>query len=517
MGGFDAIVIGSGLGGLTAGACYAKAGHRVLVIERNASFGGAAGTYRHGSLTVEASLHETADPAAGRDGKSAVLRDLGVLDGLEFLPVGDLYEVRGAGFETPFALPHGFDAAEAALVARFPRHARAMARLLSRIRSVVELAGYEHDGLWWLLHAPTLPATVWRLVRDVRLSLADVLTQELGDDETAKLAVAANLSYFSDDPGALWWLFFAIAQGGYLGAGGTYIRGGSGMLTNRLLGVIEEHGGAAYPNRTVTEILVDSRGRAAGVRHAATTTGGDVWEERAPVMFGNAAPMVLAEALPAEVRPDFLARYADRRPSTSLFSVSLGLDRRPADYGVTHYSTILIPDWMRSLSDYARNAPLLGAPPSGRVPALGMVDYSAVDSGLNPDGPHLVSVVGLDRLANWAGLTAAEYHARRDAWRDAIVAEVDRAFPGLAGAVTQAEMATASTMRQHLNTDEGSVYGFAARPPAGMPRAGTTRAVTTTVPGLWLASSYGGFGGFTGATMTGALAARAALRAGDGH
>jgi all-trans-retinol 13,14-reductase len=31
---FDAIVIGSGLGGLTAGALYARAGHRVLVIER---------------------------------------------------------------------------------------------------------------------------------------------------------------------------------------------------------------------------------------------------------------------------------------------------------------------------------------------------------------------------------------------------------------------------------------------------------------------------------------------------
>jgi hypothetical protein len=36
--------------------------------------------------------------------------------------------------------------------------------------------------------------------------------------------------------------------------------------------------------------------------------------------------------------------------------------------------------------------------------------------------------------------------------------------------------------------------------------------VTTNIPGLWLASSYGGFGGFTGAMMTGALAARSALK-----
>ncbi|MEF9410874.1 MULTISPECIES: NAD(P)-binding protein [Rhodococcus] len=57
--GYDAITIGSGLGGLTAAALYARAGHRVLVLERNDDFGGAATTYRHGALTIEGSLHQT--------------------------------------------------------------------------------------------------------------------------------------------------------------------------------------------------------------------------------------------------------------------------------------------------------------------------------------------------------------------------------------------------------------------------------------------------------------------------
>ncbi|MGB8397400.1 NAD(P)-binding protein [Bradyrhizobium sp.] len=39
---FDAIVIGSGLGGLTAATLFARAGHGVPVLERNQSFGGAA-------------------------------------------------------------------------------------------------------------------------------------------------------------------------------------------------------------------------------------------------------------------------------------------------------------------------------------------------------------------------------------------------------------------------------------------------------------------------------------------
>jgi len=55
---FDAIIIGSGLGGLTAVALFARAGHKVLVLERNESFGGAATVYQHRALAIEASLHE---------------------------------------------------------------------------------------------------------------------------------------------------------------------------------------------------------------------------------------------------------------------------------------------------------------------------------------------------------------------------------------------------------------------------------------------------------------------------
>ena len=62
---YDAIVIGAGLGGLTAAATLAQSGCKTLLIERNYSVGGAASTYKSGEMVVEGSLHETANIERG--------------------------------------------------------------------------------------------------------------------------------------------------------------------------------------------------------------------------------------------------------------------------------------------------------------------------------------------------------------------------------------------------------------------------------------------------------------------
>lgn len=517
--GYDAITIGSGLGGLTAAALYARAGHRVLVLERNDDFGGAATTYRHGALTIEGSLHQTSGFGDPIDPKARILRALGIIDELEFVPIGTFQEVRGHLFEPPFVLPHGFEAAEAALTERFPRHRSAFRRFFQRVGALQEamsVVGEQHDSLWWFLHAPTLPLKLWPLLRDMRLTLSDVFDELFGDDEEPKLALAANIGYYGDDPARLWWVYFALGQGGYLSSGGTYLEGGSAALSRSLVDVVAGEGGAVRTGRTVREIILDEQGRAAGVAHTASD-GSDRVVEHAPVLFGNAAPTVLGAALPPHAQAEFTARYRGRRPSTSLFSIALGLNRPPRELGFTSYSTVLIPDWVDSLADHARSSSLMAAAPGTRMPMVAVVDYSAIDSGLNPDGEHLVTVVGADRVANWDGLERDAYRAKREQWLDAIVAWIDRSFLGFAAAVVQREMATAVTMRQQLNTPGGAVYGYAQEPPEGLPTLGSERGVTTTVPGLWLASSYGGAGGFTGAMLAGMLAAQAAVRSQHGH
>ena len=509
---FDAIVIGSGLGGLTAAALFGRASHKVLVLERNENFGGAATVYRHGALAIEASLHEI-DGLDASDPKGPILRALGLDRDIPFVDVGALHEVRSPLFEKPFVLPHGLEAALAASKVQFPQQAKGVEQYFERIdairQAVAMMSDHQDDRNWWLWNAPTLPWRLWPLIRDRHATLSEVFGRLFGSNEAVKLALASNLGYYTDDPDTMPFIHFAIPQASYLTGGGHYIRGGSQVLSDRLVAIIREAGGEVRGGREVETILLDGN-RTRGVRHRARQTG-DVREELAPIVFGNAAPSVLAAMLPDDQRGTFMSRYEDRRPSISLWTMSLGLKAHSHDFGVRHYSTSVLPSWLTTLSGFREVAAILGEDLPSRITPYGFVAYDQIDSGLNTDGPYLAALVGVDRVQNWAGLTSEAKRGRKERWMDRVVADLDRQFPGIAGAIVHREMSTSETFQTYFNTPGGSLYGFAPESRGFMPLA------ATAINGLYLASAFTGGGGFTGAILGGGWAARAAMRVDAGN
>ena len=103
----DAVVIGAGLGGLTAAALLAKAGRNVRVIERNHAIGGAASVFKVGDLTIEPSLHLTPDPRDPEDSTHAIMDRLGLLDAVEWISLPNVNGVEGGPVGEPFDLPAG--------------------------------------------------------------------------------------------------------------------------------------------------------------------------------------------------------------------------------------------------------------------------------------------------------------------------------------------------------------------------------------------------------------------------
>ena len=53
---YDAIIIGSGLGGLSCGSYLATKGWKVLIIEKHSIAGGYASSFKRGDFTFDASV-----------------------------------------------------------------------------------------------------------------------------------------------------------------------------------------------------------------------------------------------------------------------------------------------------------------------------------------------------------------------------------------------------------------------------------------------------------------------------
>lgn len=484
---YDVVVIGAGLGGLTAGAILARAGRKVLVIERGNSVGGAASSYKSGDLFVEGSLHETSDPNDARDPKHGALVRAGVLDTVKWIASGSLYEARGGPLDRPFAMPDSFAGARRALTERFPQSRDGIEAVLGEMERLASAASLD------LVAAD-----------DRVLSVTEKFERVFGGDEAVKCALAANLSYYHDDPATLSWPFFAMSQGAFLLSGGRYVQGGSQRLSSALARAIRAAGGEVMIRRVITAIELDARGRAAAVVHTAKD-GTDSQTVDSATIVGNAAPDILAGLMPQDAARQFNDSYARLRPSVSLFALTLGLSKPPREFGLASYSTQVLPPWMTRLADYASAAQLMAGDPADRMPPLAVVDYAAIDSGV-PAPPYVLSIFGPDRLSNWDGSDVDAYRDKRARWQDAIARYLDGFYPGLAGAVITASFNTAWSVRHYLNAPEGAVYGFAPRPD------GQHRSPRTAVPGLHLASAYAGFGGYSGVIQSAGACADIILR-----
>ena len=255
---FDAVVIGSGLGGLTAAALLAKNGRKVCVIERNHSVGGAASAFKKGALTIEPALHQTADPRDPTEVKHAILTELGILDEIEWVPVRPFYSVKGGPVGKVFEMPVGFDAAHHALSQRFPRIRDGSAQFFGALEQIHDAvtrlneAG-EERSLGKLVRAGV---ALRPLARDWRASTADMLERFFGDDEAAKCAVGATIGYYADDAHNLAWPFFAIAQAGLLKSGGVFVKGGSRVLSMKLAKVVSQAGGSVLLGRDASAVEI---------------------------------------------------------------------------------------------------------------------------------------------------------------------------------------------------------------------------------------------------------------------
>lgn len=496
--GDDYVVVGAGLGGLTAGALLADAGHQVRVLEAHQQPGGCATTFTRFDTEIEVSLHEM-EGLDEYDLKRSVFERLGVFEHVEFERTDQFYRYIDPGRDVDVVVPHGRDAAIDGYAAAFPDERDGIRRfidtLLSIRHEVADWPFFEDPSVADYALAPIRQRTMGRYRN---ATVGDLLDRWI-DDETCKVALAANLSYYHDDPYDLSVPFFAVAQGGYLEGGSYYVRGGSQQLSDYLVSCIEDAGGRVECGRLVSDIHVD-HGQVSGVTHAKTHTGTDERTTRVSSVVANAAlPNVADDLLPAEHGAALSTQLADFEVAPSLTTLYLVFEPPVAELGNDYYSTVIEGPSIDTLAD-------LGAASTTGFGSrrLGFVDYSQVTADLAPEGKSVGAITTVDYYEEWTGLTDSEYRQKKRRVGDVLLRRLDEVIPGVEDAVAHRELATPLTIERFTRNPNGTAYGFAQTPEQAL----GNRTVAPPVQGLEFASAWSNpGGGFTGAILSGAKTA----------
>ncbi len=515
VGQWDAVIVGGGHNGLVCAAYLARAGQRVLVLERREVVGGAAVTeefhpgFRNSVASYTVSLLQPkviADLDLHGHGLRIVPRRIN-----NFLPLpGGDYLLAGAGLTRGQVAR--FSARDAERLPAYEQRLEIFADVLRAL--ALQPPPNVTDGGWWqalpeLLRAGRLGRQLHALSPALRQELLDLFTISAAEYLDRWFESAPIKALFGFDgivgnyaspyaPGTAYVLLHHVfgESNGVKGAWGHAI-GGMGAITQAMAKAAAAAGAVIRTGQGVARIVVEG-GRAVGVE----TTGGEM--VRARTVVANVNPKLLYQRLlaPEHVPEATRSRMENWRCGSGTFRMNVALSRLP-DFSVLpgqgdHLTAgiIIAPD-LGYMDRAWRDAREHGW---SREPVVEMLIPSTLDDSLAPPGLHVASLFCQHVAPELPGGCSWDDH--RDEVADLMIATVDRHAPGFAASVLGRQVLSPLDLERTFGLVGGDIFHgalslnqlFSARPMLG--QAGYRGAI----PGLYLCGS----GAHPGGGVTGA-------------
>ena len=464
---YDAIVIGAGHNGLVAAAYLARAGKRVLVLERRDRVGGAAVTeepYPGFKFSVFSYVVSLLRPE--------VIRDLELpRHGLEILPLESTLTPLPEGNYLATWSDH--DKTRQELYRHSPRDAEAydeygrlMLHMAMAVRPILGMvppdpAGLSPRDLLGLLklgrHFRGLgPDRFHALYKLMTMSSADYL-EEWFETEVLKATKAASgiIGTFLGprSPGTAYVLlhhYMGEIDGAFRAWG--FARGGTGAISEAIASAAREFGAEIRLEAPVARVLVKN-GRARSV----VLANGD--ELRARVVISGLDPRrtfigLLEEGTLPEEFTDAIRRFKFRGSSGK---VNLALSELPSftclpGVGPHLRGAISISPSVEYL-ERAYDDAKYGA--YSRRPYMDVVIPSMIDPGMAPPGRHVMSI--FVQYAPYQ-LTGGWTDARREAFGDAVIDTLAQYAPNLPRAILHRQVITPADIERITGLSEGNIF-----------------------------------------------------------
>lgn len=509
------LIIGGGHNGLVCAWYLARAGRRVMVLERRDVIGGAAVTeefapgFRNSTASYTLGLlapEIDRDMGLARHGLRVVERPFS-----NFLPTADGRYLLIGGGRTAEAI-RAFSPADAN---RWPDYEQRLEAVATILRTMADRAPPHGGDLFDAL------AQAWNLLKlplQAKRDAIDLFTRSArefldgffeSDALKAVLGFDAIVGHYAspDTPGSAYVLLHHVfgEVNGKPGQWGHAI-GGMGAVTQAMAAACREAGVTIRTEAEVARVL-SSNGRAIGVELA----GGEVIDADAIVANCHPRTLLLDLVDPADLDPATRERMALYKSGSGTFRMNVALSGLPRfaahpEPGDHLKSGIILAPSLDYMARAYGDARVHGW---SRQPIVEMLIPSLVDDSLAPPGQHVASL-----FAQHFDPALADWDTNRAAAADSVIGTVEHFAPGFRELIVGQLALSPLDLERRFGLVGGDIFHgrmsldqlWAARPLFGL---GSHR---MPLDGLWLCGSGahpgGGVGGRPGRNCAKVMLAR---------
>lgn len=463
----DIIVIGAGHNGLVCAAYLARAGLKVILLERRQVVGGCVVTeevwpgYKVSTASYVNALFQ-----------SKIIRDLDLRrHGFEMIPLDHMF--------VPFPDGRYFvywddEKKTCQEISKFSKRDAEVFPEFNKFRK--EAAAFFRELLWMTPPNPTsgrlrdlksLLAIGWKFRKMGKMAFrfADLLIQSGSDfldqwfesDELkAVLVYHCSSGSFAGPrtPGTAYALLHRLIAEGKGAGGWGFVRGGMGGLAQSIARAAEQHGASIRTGVEVRHILVEG-GRAVGV----VLNNGE--EAKAKGVVSNADPKrtFLRMMDSAELDPEFLQEVKNIKTFSSAFKINFAIEE-PLTYTAFNADEIGFPyaSFVHIAPSVAYLEKAFDDARYGRAsekPFLSPLVPTLADSTLAPKGKHILNVYGGHAPYRLKDTT---WDRERDSFADRVVETIAEYAPNIKGAITHRQILMPPDLEEIFGLTEGNIY-----------------------------------------------------------
>lgn len=500
----DAIIIGSGAGGLSTALCLARAGQKVLVLEQHYVPGGWCHSFVLQGQKFSPGVHYIGQIEEG-ESTNNLYKSLGIANDLVFFRMNPkAFEHCHIGNEK-IDLPAGYDNMAQALGNRFPQHSKNIKKYLGLVKKVNEEIHYMPTikTLWQVL---TAPFKTHHFVHNMPFSLKKV-SGRYTKDPLLSAVLNVQCGDHGLPPGKASFIVHCSVMDHYA-QGGFYPMGGGSGIVKAMTTAIKKLGGRVRVEAPVQKILVENN-TAKGVE---LQNGERIYAKN---IISNADPSITYLNL---VGREHISKKLQKRLDKTRYSVTSLILFLTLDMDVTAAGIDSGNIWMFKNPDIDGHFEYLSKRENltegDEFPALFM-SCTTLKDPVSFNGRYhnfeVVTYVDYDSLAEFNG--EGDYHteayaAFKQKVTDKFMNTVERYLPGAKDKVVIAELGTPKTNEFYINSTKGNVYGTEKTIRAVGPFAFKNK---SEINNLYLCGASTLSHGVTGATYSGIEAAARVL------